>query len=93
MEQLIQSLTSDKIVLFIILLILSLIIYFIIKRVMKLIIIALIMLGLFIGYIYYTEGKLPGPLSGIIEEGKKSKDTIDSINRAVDVIKNNQAGQ
>lgn len=88
MESMVNELLSDKTVLILVLLVLSLIIYFILKRLVKLIIIAIIMLALFTGYMYYRGEKIPQPVVKIIEEGKKAKDSINNIGNAVDSINN-----
>lgn len=90
MEELFRTLTSDRLVLLFVLLVLSLIIYFILKRLMKLIVIALIMLTLFMGYMYYRGEKVPAPVKEMIEEGKKTKDTFDRINKAAEILKNGE---
>ncbi|HPS58471.1 MAG TPA: hypothetical protein PK514_10225 [Spirochaetota bacterium] len=86
MESLVNKILSDKTVLILVLLVLSLIIYFILKRLVKLIIIAIIMLVLFTGYMYYKGEKIPKPLMQIIEEGKKTRDSINMIGNTVETI-------
>ena len=86
MESLVNEILSDKTVLILALLVLSLIIYFVLKRLVKLIIIAIIMLALFTGYMYYKGEKIPQPVMKIIEEGKKTKDSINRMGNAVETI-------
>ena len=90
MEELIKTITSDKLAILFVLLVLSLIVYFVLKRLMKLIVIALIMLALFMGYMYYDSGKIPARVSQVIQEGKKTKETIDRFNKAADIIRNGE---
>ena len=86
MEELLKNLLSDKAVVIFVLLVLSLIIYFVLKRLVKLIILAIIMLSLFMGYMYYKGEKIPQPVLEIIEEGKKTKDSLYRIGNAIEVI-------
>ena len=86
MEELLKNLLSDKAVVIFVLLVLSLIIYFVLKRLVKLIILAIIMLSLFMGYMYYKGEKIPQPVLEIIEEGKKTKDSLNRIGNAIEVI-------
>ncbi|HQO39909.1 MAG TPA: hypothetical protein PK986_05525 [Spirochaetota bacterium] len=86
MEKIVHELLTDKTVLIFVLLVLSLIIYFVLKRLVKLIILAIIMIALFIGYMYYRGEKIPQPVMQIIEEGKKTKDSINRIGDAVEIL-------
>lgn len=89
MEKIINDMLADKTVLILVLLVLSLVIYFILKRLVKLIIIAIIMLALFTGYMYYRGEKIPQPVVQIIEEGKKTKDSINRIGKVVETLNKN----
>jgi len=91
MEKIINDMLADKTVLILTLLVLSLVIYFILKRLLKLIIIAIIMLALFMGYMYYRGEKIPQPVMQIIEEGKKTKDSINRMSEAVETL--NKTGE
>lgn len=88
MENIVNEILSDKRVLILALLVLSLIIYFILKRLIKLIILAIIMLALFMGYMYYKGEKVPAPVMKIIEEGKKTRDSINMIGNAIETVNN-----
>lgn len=88
MENIVNEILSDKRVLILALLVLSLIIYFILKRLIKLIILAIIMLALFMGYMYYKGEKVPTPVMKIIEEGKKTRDSINMIGNAIETVNN-----
>ncbi len=90
MEQLINTIASDRLVLAIVLLLLALAVYFILKRLVKLIIIAVIMLVLFTGFMYYRGEKLPAPVKELIQQGEKTKDTINRINRAAEILKDTE---
>jgi len=86
MEKIVHELLTDKTVLIFVLLVISLIIYFVLKRLVKLIILAMIMLALFIGYTYYRGEKIPPRVMQIIEEGKHTKDSINRISDAVEIL-------
>jgi hypothetical protein len=46
----------------------------------------MIMLALFIGYTYYRGEKIPPRVMQIIEEGKHTKDSINRISDAVEIL-------
>jgi cell shape-determining protein MreC len=71
MESLINQLTSNKILMIIIVLMLSLLIYSLIKRLVKIIIIVIIALALYLGYMNYTGEKLDGNLQNFLDRGSK----------------------
>jgi len=95
MESIINSFTSNPILLAIAILLASLLIYSILKRLVKLIIILIIALSLYLGYMNYTGKKIDPALQNYLNQGgkeikeiqrKKEKlsDTIDTVNKLTD---------
>ena len=92
MEQVLNSLASNKILLAILILLASLLIYSILKRLVKLIVILLIALVLYAGYMNYKGEKIDPTLQLYLNKGginleeiqhKKEKlnDTADTLNK------------
>lgn len=90
MESIINSLSSDKILLAILILLFSLMVYSILKRIVKLIIIMIIALVLYLGYIHYTGEKIDDTLQKYINQGGKELKDIqkkkDKINRVMNSV-------
>jgi uncharacterized protein YacL len=91
LEAFIESVTSNKVLLVIIVLSVSLIIYSIIKRLLKLVIIVIIALVLYLFYMNYTGQQPPGEVQKYYNEGVKELNKLqekqEHINRINDSIK------
>jgi len=104
MENIIETLLTNKIFIIIVILLTALVVYSLLKRLLKLIIFILIALILYVGYMTYTGQKLPGTSEELIKEGsekieelqKGGKVIIDSIKKlkkANDVINETGGGR
>ncbi len=89
MEELLETLLTNKIFILITVLVIALLVYSLLKRLLKLIIFILIALMLYVGYMTYTGQKLPRSSEEFIKQGteklneiqKGSRVIIDSIQR------------
>lgn len=90
MEQIINSLTSNKILLAIIILIAALLIYSILKRIVKLMVILLIALVLYACYMNYRGEKIDPALQHYLDKGGINLEEIqqkkEKLNETVDTI-------
>ena len=88
MESIINTVTSNKIVLIIIILITSLLVYSILKQLVKIIIIIIIALALYLGYMNYKGEKTDIIINEYLNKGGKEFQEIqkkkDSISRMLD---------
>lgn len=92
LEAVIRAVTSNRILLVIVILLASLLIYSVLKRLVKIIIIVLIALLLYLGYLNYTGNDMDRTLQNYLKRGDeqvkeiikkrdKLSDTIDSVNK------------
>jgi len=88
MESIINTVTSNKILLVIIILITALLVYSILKQLVKIIIIIIIALALYLGYMNYKGEKTDVIINDYLKKGGKEFQEIqkkkDSINRMLD---------
>lgn len=88
MESIINTITSNKILLIIIILITSLLVYSILKQLVKIIIIIIIALALYLGYMNYKGEKTDIIINDYLNKGGKELKEIqkkkDSISRMLD---------
>jgi len=94
MESFLNTLTSNKILLLILILSASLIIYSIIKRLLKVIVIAIIALAIYLFYMNYTGQKPDNRIQNYYNEGvkelnklQKKSEHINRINDSLNKIK------
>lgn len=88
MESIIHTITSNKILLIIIILITSLLVYSILKQLVKIIIIIIIALALYLGYMNYKGEKTDVIINEYLDKGSSGLQEIqkkkDSISRMLD---------
>lgn len=80
MEQIINTILSNNIYLFITILFIAVLVFMVLKKMLKLALYALIIFGAYLGYVYYTGGDVKLEIEKTIEKGTE---TIEDVKKEV----------